>query len=246
MDSKLIQQYGEDILCYRLRTERQKKRVQYEDFDKHLIHLYKEELEIYQKIRNLGWDALTPPIQRGWKRTFVLRDDVARSKHAAFFEGILKKINTVDWSYRKDFKIKKRMHGRKKYVVKEQKLQSPVSHHFLKLDFNDAEKQFFYESWQLEWKALVKRYVFRKPWQFVLRVKPNMIDKVKKIDAGLESQLCFIKNYLERNDYEKKQMRLMHGRYQFRYGEYEKHSEVNLYKNKTLNQILDMIKENDE
>ena len=37
MDTKFIQQYGEDILCYRLRTARQKKRMQYEDFDKQLI-----------------------------------------------------------------------------------------------------------------------------------------------------------------------------------------------------------------
>ncbi len=39
MDTKLIQQYGEDILCYRLRTARQKKRMRYEDFDKQLIQL---------------------------------------------------------------------------------------------------------------------------------------------------------------------------------------------------------------
>src|SRR4029078_1937661 len=103
MDTKFIQQYGEDILCYRLRTARQKKRMQYKDFDKQLIQLYQEERELYWQIRELGCVPLIPPFQRGWKRSFVLRDDVARSPQAKFFQNILDKINTRDWSYRKDF-----------------------------------------------------------------------------------------------------------------------------------------------
>src|SRR5688572_3974164 len=88
MDRKLIQQYGTEILSYRLRTVRQRKRMQYEDFDKQLIKLYKEDKALGIKANNLGWEPLTPPVQKGWKRFFVLRDDVARSKHAEFFENI--------------------------------------------------------------------------------------------------------------------------------------------------------------
>jgi len=133
MDTKLIQQYGEGILCYRLRTARQKKRLQYEDFYKQLIQLYKEEKALYQQQKNLGWEPLKPPVQKGWKRFFVLRDDVAKSKHAEFFQNILNKINTYDWSYRKNFKIRKRKMGRKIYVVKTQKLLEPCERHFAKL-----------------------------------------------------------------------------------------------------------------
>ena len=92
MDSKLIQQYGEEILCYRLRTARQKKRMQYDDFDKQLIQMHKEKNILYEQERNLGWEPLVPPVQKGWKRFFVLRDDVERSKNAEFFKAILKKI----------------------------------------------------------------------------------------------------------------------------------------------------------
>ena len=106
MDTKLIKQFGTDILCYRIRTARQKKRMQYEDFDKQLIALSKEEIILHN--HNPGWEPLTPPVQRGWKRFFVLRDDVARSDDAQFFQNILAKINTEKWSYRKDFKKKKR------------------------------------------------------------------------------------------------------------------------------------------
>src|SRR5688572_12105392 len=134
MDTKFIRVYGEDILCYRMRTARQKIRMQYADFDKFLIQLHREERDLYEKKRNLGWEALSPPVQKGWKRFFVLRDDVERSKQADFFKGILVKINTYDWSSRKDFKIKKRKRGRKTHVIKSQKLLEPGEFHFQKLN----------------------------------------------------------------------------------------------------------------
>lgn len=246
MDKKIIQQYGEDVLCYRLRTARQKKRMQYEDFDKQLIQLHKEENALYEQRRNLGWEPLTPPVQKGWKRFFVLRDDVARSKHADFFEGILKKINTYDWSYRKDFIVKKRRFGKKKYGVKEQKLLAPREWHFEKLGFNEKEKQMFHEVFHNEkWnRGPVKRYVFNEPWRFVLRVRPNMITKVRAKDAVLESRLKQLEDYLENNDLRKRQHRLLYGRYQWRgWRGFEKYNEVNSLKNKSLQQILDMIKE---
>ena len=49
MNSKLIQQYGEDILCYRLRTARQKKRMQYKDFEKQLLKINREERKLLEK-----------------------------------------------------------------------------------------------------------------------------------------------------------------------------------------------------
>lgn len=65
MDTKVIEQYGEDILCYRLRTARQKKRMQYKDFDRQLIQLHKEQNALYAQKRNLGWEVLHPPVQKG-------------------------------------------------------------------------------------------------------------------------------------------------------------------------------------
>jgi hypothetical protein len=246
MDTKIIRQYGEDILCYRLRTARHKKRMQYEDFEKKLIGLYKEERALYKQIRELGWEPLIPPVQKGWKRFFVLRDDVARSRHAAFFQNILKKINTYDWSYRKDFMIRKRKFGRKKYVVKEQRLLKPWECHFKKLDFNEYERQMFHEEYHYrQWsKGPIKRYVFNEPWRFVLKVRTNMITKTRVTDAILESRLEWINNYMERNDLRKKQAKLMHGNYEWKdWRNFEKYNEVNMFKNKSLQQIMDMIKE---
>jgi len=139
MDTKLIQQYGEDILCYRLRSARQKKHMQYEDFDKFLIQLDKKETALYRQIRSLGWELLLPPVQKGWVRCFVLREDLAKQQHAAFFESILKKINTYQYDWRKDFKRKKRKLGRKSYVAKQQLLLTPDEWHFKRMNFSEAE-----------------------------------------------------------------------------------------------------------
>ena len=248
MGTKIIQRYGENILSYRLRTARQKKRMQHEDLEKKLIGLNKERWALRRQQSNMGWDPLIPPVQKGWKRFFVLRDDVARSQHADFFQNILKKINTYDWSHRKDFMIRKRRFGRKKYGVKEQKLLQPWEWHFEKLGFNVYEKQMFHEEYHYEkWnKGPIKRYVFSEPWRFVLKVKPNMITKIRKLDPELESRLQQINSYLERNDYEGKLGRLMTGSYkwkEWKWKNYDRYDEEYLFKNKSLYQIMDMIKE---
>lgn len=244
MDTKCINQYGIDILSYRMRTARHKKRMQYNDFDKELIQLHREEKCLWKQKRNLGCEPLHPPVQKGWKRFFVLRDDVAKSKDADFFQSILNKINTHDWSYRKDFKIKKRRFGRKVYVVKQQQLLKPYAWQIEKLKFSEAEKQCFHEVWEYNYaKQLVQRYVFNEPWRFKLIVKPNMITKIRKTDALMESRLDEIDNYMKRNDYRKRQYKLLKGSYQYKWkGDFEKHTEKNLYRNKSLSQILDLTK----
>ncbi len=248
MDTKLIKTFGEDILQYRLRTARQKKRMQYEDFDKQLIQLDKKWTTLWVKKFNLGWEPLLPPVQKGWKRSFVLREDVARSKSAIFYQAILDKINTNDWSYRKDFLIKRRRFGRKIYVVKGQRLLEPREYDFIRLNFTESEQQLFYPEYRLEkWsKTPVKYYVFIEPWRFVLKVKPNMIEKTRIKDTILESDISKLSDYIERNDLKKRINKIKRGYHQYgwhRPYRGEKYNELDPHKNKSLIQLLDMIKE---
>lgn len=213
MDTKLVREFGTEILSYRLRTVRQKKRMQYEDFDKRLIRLHRENKALRRQQRNLGWEPLIPHVQKGWKRFFVLREDVARSKHAEFFESILKKINTYDWSYRKDFIVRKRRYGKNKYGVKQQSLLRPYAYQFNRMGFTDAERQFFHEQWEYTCRRdLIKRYVFSEPWRFVLRVRPNMIDKVRRRDEVIERQMNEIDDYLKWNNHICRMEKLVYGK----------------------------------
>lgn len=246
MDTKLVQQYGEEIRCYRLRTTRNKIRAQHEDFHKRLIALRKEERALYKQKWQLGWEPLVPPVQKGWKRFFVLREDVARSKAAEFYAGILSKINTTEYSHHKDFKKKKRAFGRKKYVVREQYLVKPDEHRFQKLAFTEAEQTQFHIEWTYEKRKgrFEKTYVFNEPWRFVLKVRPNVVDKVRKRDPELEAKLHEIDAYFGHNNRRKVLDRLTGGSYRWwKYNDLPKHKEVNLLQNKPLRRILDNLKE---
>jgi len=238
MDKKLIQEYGTDILCYRLRTARQKTRAQHEDFDKYLIQVEHERAKLWHRRNNLGWEPLLPPVQKGWKRFFVLREDVAKSKDGAFFENILQKINTYDWSHRKVFIQRRRKGGRKYYVTKPQKLREFYHWEFERQKFDEKERQYFdiIYHYRKAHESLIIKYVFREPWRFVLRVRPNIIDKVKARDHELEASLKNIFNYFERNNYGGRRDKLVYGK-SWRHGGSGKHI-PNPLKNKSFGRIL--------
>jgi len=190
-----------DLLCYRLRTERQRKRAARKGFERKLRSFEREENKLYDQQKELGWVDLTPPVMRGWKRFYVLRADIARSKDAAFFQGLLDKINTVDYSSRKDFKVKYRSQGKKLHYVKEQRLKYWHEAKYFKAIFSDKELQFFEERDVPDWtgKKFNKAFIFTEPWRFVLQVKPNIITQTRVRDEVIESRLCEIDNYFERN-----------------------------------------------
>jgi hypothetical protein len=194
MESEELKYY---LQCSRIRSLRNKKRMQREDFDKTLIRLHKEEEVISKARRNLGWTELKPPVQRGFVRFFVLREDVKHTRQASFFEEILKKINTSQWSYRRDFKRKRRRFGKKVYAVREQSLHDIGEKEFFSRKFNDLEKFYFYETLtHPKWsKTPVKVYRFIETWRFVLRVQPNMITQVRVKDLDLEMREAEIDKY---------------------------------------------------
>jgi hypothetical protein len=243
MNNKLIAQYGEEILSYRLRSARQKNRMRYEDFDKHLLATDRKISALYEKKRNLGWQPLLPPIQRGYKRMFVLREDVAETEQATFYQAILDKINTVQYSSRKDFTIKRRKYGRKIRVEKPQYLQKLCSWEFERCKFSEKEKLCFRETWEMDKnKNLVTRFVFEGCWRFVLKVLPNMITQERIKDALLETEIAEIDNYLERNFYQNKLTKLLNGNC-YKHWKYEESiKQYYLFKNKSHSQIIDMIK----
>lgn len=229
-----------ELQHYRLRTRRQKIRAQHKHFEKKLIALGRERSELYYQLRNLGWVDLDPPIMRGWKRFYVLRPDVARSKQAKFFEAILDKINTTMYSSRKDFKVKKRKFGKKVYVVKEQQLLQPDEWHFKKLSFSEAQQQLFEEQLRRDKyrKEPVKVYVFREPWRFILKVRPNWITKVRARDVAIEKRIKEINTFLERRCLEGRLYNLVNGYYQW-WGYKSKPDSTNPLKNKPLERLLD-------
>jgi len=247
MDTKIIQQYGHDILCYQIKSKRSKIRDQKKGEEKRLIRLNREWEQVRDKQRKLGYVDLHPPIVRGWKRYFILRDDVARSSYGVFYQKILDKINTEQFSYRKDFKKKKRKGGKKNWVVREQQLLKLSECRFTIMKFDEKEATLFDERYELQGcgrlKKLVKIYVFKEPWRFVLRIKPNLITKVKLEDIELEKRATKIWDYLDWNGKQGTFNRLLHGSTNNGWGKYfnKKINRTNpkyRFKAKSLQQIL--------
>jgi hypothetical protein len=230
---------------FRLRSLRRKKRSQRQSFHKNLLRLYKEERSISRQIGSLGYEELDPPVQRGWKRYFVLREDVARSKDAKFFQGILDKMNTTEYSWKKDFKVMRKHRGKKIYVVRDQELEKLWPCSFKKKKFTEKEEKYFDLVMTNErvGKHFIWLYRFQEPWRFRLKVEPNMIKRAKIKNFDLERRANEISQYLGRNNLRPKMLKVVHGRYQWRLrysyeGELPKY-EYHPFRNRSFAEILD-------
>ncbi|WP_157604490.1 hypothetical protein [Solitalea canadensis] len=229
------------ILQYQLKTKRQKKRLVKEAKDKYLLKIHRSISSLYAEKRALGWVELEEPYQKGWKRSFKLRDDVKRSKKSGFYQHILDKINTTVYSDRKDFKVKKKRRSQYGYVVKVQKLFEPCEYQLKGLKLNDRELQQFckvtsYNKLTKRWKT---NYVFLEPWRFELRVEPNMITKHRAYDPLLESSIDELTNYMWKNDFNKRLRKLLDGCYgHWSAKMFEKEKYKNPMKGNSLNAFL--------
>ena len=231
-------------LSYRLRSARSKKRSQKEDFEKQLIRIHEQWVKLRADKINLPWIPLAEPYQKGWKRYFVLREDVKRSNNAVFYESLLEKINTIQYSKGKAFKRKKWRKGRKIYEVKKQNLHefSQWEWDSPKLKLTETEKILFDRKAtpcpNSEFYALT--YAYMEPWRFVLQIRPHMITHMKMIDEDLEREIQLLENYIEKNYLGHKVFRMTRGRSQnWRKHDGTKPKYRHLFKNKSLDSILD-------
>src|SRR4051812_22386291 len=92
----------------RIRTARQRKRAVITAQDKQLLRMHYEYNALWASYTNRGYVQLDTPVLKGYVRFFVLRDDVARSKDAGFYQGMLDQINTRMYCAEKSFRVSKR------------------------------------------------------------------------------------------------------------------------------------------
>lgn len=185
-----------EILEYGLKTKRQKKRLVEKDFEKKLLAISKERTGLYKLRSSLGWEDLPKPIVRGFKRTFVLREDVARSDKASFFANILDKINTVQYSHNKEFTVKKRKFGKKYQAPRIQELRELYWYDVQTLKLTKEELEYFSidERYSIKSKCCYKVLFFSESWRYQLKIELNVITKRRRIDSEIERQLAEINN----------------------------------------------------
>jgi hypothetical protein len=209
-----------DAMRYKLKTARQKKRLQKEDFDKQVIQIIKKRDQYWQQKHNLPWIPLKIPYQSGWKRHFVLREDIKRSDNAGFYHGLLKNINTAQYAADKSFKIKRKRKKGKTVVERKQFLRefpdwqwNDKKYHSL----TELERTHFqlHEKWDNKGKIVKMVYRFNEPWRYVLKIVPNMITHVKMLDSQLEQDIQRLDNFITQNQIEAKIYKLTGGGYHY-------------------------------
>lgn len=234
------------VLQYKLKTVRQKKRLQKKDFDKQVIQIIKKRDQYWQQKQNLPWIPLEVPYQSGWKRHFVLREDIKRSATADFYQELLKNINTIQYHVDKSFKAKRKRKHRKTSVDRKQFLRefpewqwNNDRYHSL----NELEKVHFhlYEKWDKNGKTRKMVYRFNEPWRYVLKVVPHIITHVKMLDSQLEQDIQLLDNHIQRHDIEAKIYKLTGGAYHYwKWADFDKPSYIES-KKEALLQIREAI-----
>lgn len=209
-----------DAEQYKLKTARQKKRLQKKDFHKQVIQIIKKRDQYWQQRRDLPWIQLEVPYQRGWKRHFVLRADIKRSAMADFYEGLLKHINTVQHSADRSFKTRKRRRRRRSKEEKKQLLQEFPDWQWNNERYqslSELEKTHFhvYEKWDNNRKNAQLFYRFNEPWRYVLKIVPHLVTHVKMVDEQLEGQIQLLDNYICNHHLEPKISKLTGGAYHY-------------------------------
>jgi hypothetical protein len=182
-----------------LKTPRQRKRAQKKHYQKKLIQLYYQREELAEQKRTQPMVPLEQPYQPGWKRSFMLREDVARSGNAAFYEELLHKINTLMYAPDKGFKMTRRVKRKRVYVDRPQALRDfhPYQWYSRNCPLSDTERKHFHLQEFMHHKELTHKYVFSEPWRFVLKVEPRIITHHKLVDEVLEQQIGQLDRYIE-------------------------------------------------
>lgn len=232
-----------DVLQLRLKSARRKKRLQKKDFDKQLIQLDKKRGELWERRYRLPWVPLDTPYQRGWKRMFFLREDVLRSAQASFYEELLTKINTTDYSPGKSFKGKKKHRKSKIRLERRQYLRefSERQWNYSDLKLTEPERAHFhsYEKTCHCGKCKELAYRFNEPWRYVLKVRPHIITHAKLKDNVLEQEIQLLDNLIRNKKLDRRMGRLKGRPYRYYWDKETKISYRNPLKNKSLTAFLE-------
>lgn len=179
-----------------LRGEKQKIKA------RELRHLYEQYRTLNRQIWNQPLVPLAKPIQKGYKRSLTLRDDIARRDDAHIFWAILNKVNNTIYSKDQEFKIYTKKHNK---VFATDKVHIPRT--ITRADFEkwnpppNITKHFVYVKTVHTKKFgsyTTEHYEVAKPWIFKQgEIEPNFLTHARTFNPEAEKQLGEIKRKLE-------------------------------------------------
>ncbi|MCH5717879.1 hypothetical protein [Niabella hibiscisoli] len=151
------------------------------------------------------------------EKIFHIKSRCSNRKKSDFFQNILDKVNTIQYSWKKEFTVKRRKYGKKIFVPKPQHLQTFRDWELRKLHLLPDELQFFRADWITDkYGKEYLLYVFTEPWRFQLTIQPNIIDKRRKLDTALEAEVDSIDRYMTIRHLYPYLVRLEKGRFKYK------------------------------
>ncbi len=116
----------------------------HEAFDKQLLSWERERDALHRRLQNPPVRTLVEPIQRGWKRHFVLSAEARHRPDTPVLAAILAEIDSVAHFWRRDFRPSRRAmgHGRRSLST-EQGLYAFSTDEWDRRAYPDAWRQYF-------------------------------------------------------------------------------------------------------
>lgn len=170
------------IMLCNFHSKRWKTRRKQAASDKMIIALYKELQSLWHIISNMEYEELEVPIQKGFKRHFELNKSIEWKDDTDFFQGILDKINSVQYSKDKQFKkVRSKRLGKYKYKKRGNPMLLDLTERQFKT-LSEKEKWYFYpiKTYYSDTKLWITRYRFIETWRFEICIRPNMLTKIQK------------------------------------------------------------------
>jgi hypothetical protein len=139
---------------------------------------------------------LDRPIQRGWRRSYVLSESGATRPDRLVLEAILIVIGSAIVSWRRDF-CRRRGRRRKLFEI-EQPLKSIPIYEWKRKNYPDDWLSYFsvelVQDWNQQW---CPHWVFEQPSLYELRVERNWLWYFREVDPAVETRLSELDRWLE-------------------------------------------------
>jgi hypothetical protein len=183
--------------------KRRQKRLDKFENEKDLIATWKKKNRLYQGKRALNWVELPKPERRGYKRYFVLREDVAKSKEANFYRTILSFIQKTVLCRDKNYEYKDHTSKAKKPIM--QYVKDIDLREWNKLVLENKLTPKMQMQFERKWKTTTPNrghwvYEFKKPWVYAFKIAPHYITHRILINPQLESELRELENRIEKQN----------------------------------------------
>ena len=142
---------------------------------------------------------LDHPIQRGWRRSYVLSERAKQRRDRPLLEAILMVINTAVVHHNRSFR--KRRGRSKKLVEVEQPLRPIPVHEWERKHYPAEWFRHFRRELLLEWNRHWQPYwVFTQPSLFELKIERNWLWHLRVIHPAIEKRLSELGRWLESRD----------------------------------------------